>query len=351
LAAKSWIASARRGPAPAARRPAAAGAGAARRGPGPDEFLVGVDPRSDPFGVVSKALKSWVPEVGGDTIHEAAQRVIEGHLRTVPGGETHRVGRGIDAAVRAPAVDLEPGRAGLALDPPQREPARDRIRAADDGEQQLDGDREGRGSDVARLRDPGAGGEHAEFLEDAQQVRERVLDHRPPRARGREPHRDAPRPARRGPGQEPAEGRQHLGPLAVLGEQEAGAGERIDERPPLRRTAVRHDRLLAEHRDASAQGLLEGPDVRRDRGRDDQQVGPGRRERGVDRVEGLDPVAEPLAERSTRRLAARAIPSDAGDDAQPRFLEEGREEGTEPVAAPPRPDDHAAVLDSHRARG
>jgi len=146
-----------------------------------------------------------------------------------------------------------------------------------------------------------------------------------------------------------AQGRQHLGPLAVLGQQQAARAECGDALQAGREVGGGDERLLAQARHAGSERGVEAGEVAGDGRGDDEGVDGARERHGIGG--GGDRVAEQRREFAGRADTAGGVAPGHGCDRGPRRLEGTRQEGTESLPRPPRPEDAYAQRRSGRQLG
>lgn len=146
-----------------------------------------------------------------------------------------------------------------------------------------------------------------------------------------------------------AQGRQHLGPLAVLGQQQAARAECGDALQAGREVGGGDERLLAQARHAGGERGVEAGEVAGDGRGDDEGVDGARERHGIGG--GGDRVAEQRREFVGRADTAGGVAPGHGRDRGPRRLEGARQEGTESLPRPTRPNDAHAQRRSGRQVG
>lgn len=146
-----------------------------------------------------------------------------------------------------------------------------------------------------------------------------------------------------------AQGRQHLGPLAVFGQQQAARAEGGDALQAGGEVSGGDERLLAQAGHAGGERGVEAGEVAGDGRGDDERVDGARERHGIGG--GGDRVAEQRREFAGRADTAGGVAPGHGCDRGPRRLEGTRQEGTESLPRPPRPEDAYAQRRSGRQLG
>lgn len=143
--------------------------------------------------------------------------------------------------------------------------------------------------------------------------------------------------------------RQHLRPLAVLGQQQAARAEGSDALQAGGEVGGGDERLLAQARHAGGERGVEAGEVAGDGRGDDERVDGARERHGIGG--GGDRVAEQRRDFASRADTAGGVAPGHGRDRGPRRLEGARQEGTGSLPRPPRPHDAHAQRRSGRKVG
>lgn len=184
----------------------------------------------------------------------------------------------------------------------------------------------------ANIRGPTVPIDRQQTLEEADEVRKRVLHHGTAAAARGQTHLDLLRQSLSAAGVELIQGGQNFGPGAVFHQDLPGGLKTIHQSGHQSRLSLSNQRLLAEHVQTEFQGLLQGRAVTLDGRGDDQGVQLSLAQQNSEIIVCLHRVAQVHGELRTVRAASLQGAAGRGDHGQVCSLAPARQERAQPVA-------------------